>query len=337
MTHLIRTGRVILLLDGYDEMAQFMNSRERRACLSALAELAKDGAKGILTSRPNYFSEAEELNVFEALYRKLEQQKYHLSKADTEIIFQEKAVDNLIERYVLDRYERSLQDLTPEQTESLVNRSLQKNPAGQKLVLTILSKVFREEATGNRQALSGKPIIIAYLLELVADLQKDANGFSADDLTEWQVYKLIVDRLMLRDLARSPLSPAERRRALQELALKLSSRDVVVASEGTFMQIIDEQFGHEFRRLSPEERRTRRIELFEDLRSSATLTRASVAKEDGWVFSHNSLREFLAVEIFLNGLLERNPITISIPVSEAMRSFVSSLHRDKIVEIWQIG
>jgi hypothetical protein len=37
MTHLIRTGRVILLLDGYDEMAQFMNSRERRACLSALA------------------------------------------------------------------------------------------------------------------------------------------------------------------------------------------------------------------------------------------------------------------------------------------------------------
>jgi hypothetical protein len=242
----------------------------------------------------------------------------HLSKADAEIIFQEKAVDNLIERYVLDRYERSLQDLTPEQTESLVKRSLQRNPAGQKLVLTILSKVFREEATGNRQALSGKPVIIAYLLELVAELQKDAKEFSADNLTEWQVYKLIVDRLMLRDFARSPLSPAERRRALQELALRLSSRDVVVASEATFMQLIDEQFGHELRRLSPEERRTRRIELFEDLRSSATLTRASGAKEDGWVFSHNSLREFLAVEIFLDGLLDRNPLAIGIPVSEAI-------------------
>lgn len=336
MTHLIRTGRVILLLDGYDEMAQFMNSRERRACLSALAELAKDGAKGILTSRPNYFSETEELNVFEALYRKLEQQKYHLSKADAETLFHERAVDSLIERYVLDRYERNLQDLTPEQTESLVKRTLQKNPTGQKLVLTILSKVFREEATGNRQALSGKPVIIAYLLELVTELEKDANDLSADDLNEWQIYKLIVDRLMLRDFARSPLSPADRRRALQQLALKLSSRDVMVASEATFVQIIDDQFGHELRRLSPEDRRTRRVELFEDLRSSATLTRATNSKEDGWVFSHNSLREFLAVEIFLAKLQERDLIAIDIPVSEAMRSFVSSLRRERLLDLWRI-
>ena len=139
MLHLIRTGRVILLLDGYDEMAQFMNSRERRACLAALAELAKDGAKGILTSRPNYFSESEELNVFEALYRNLEQQRYYLSKKDSEFIESERIVDALVERYVLNRYERNLQDLTPEQTESLVKRSLAKNPTGQRIVLSILN------------------------------------------------------------------------------------------------------------------------------------------------------------------------------------------------------
>jgi len=336
MTHLIRTGRVILLLEGYDEMAQFMNGRERRACLSALAELAKDGAKGILTSRPNYFSDLEELNVFEALYRKLEQQKYHLSKSDEEVISQERAVDNLIERYVLERYERALQDLTPEQTRSLVRRSLARNQDGQKLVLAILGKVFREEVAGARQALSGKPVIIAYLLELVAELQKDSNGLSVDNLTEWQIYKLIVDRLMMRDFTRSPLSPAERRSALQQLALKLSSRGVVVASESLFLQIIDEQFSQELRRLSPEERRTRRTELFEDLRSSATLTRAIGTGEDGWVFSHNSLREFLAVELFLNGLFVRSPREIDIPVSEAMRSFVSSMDKESILKAWQI-
>ncbi len=68
---LIKQGRVVLLLDGYDEMAQYMHFRERRICLEALAALAADGAKGILTSRPNYFSEAEELSVFEALYSSL--------------------------------------------------------------------------------------------------------------------------------------------------------------------------------------------------------------------------------------------------------------------------
>ena len=42
---LVRTGRIILLLDGYDEMAQYFNSRERRQCLEALASLSAEGAK----------------------------------------------------------------------------------------------------------------------------------------------------------------------------------------------------------------------------------------------------------------------------------------------------
>jgi hypothetical protein len=39
---LVRTGRVVLILDGYDEMAQFFNSRERRQCLEALATLSSE-------------------------------------------------------------------------------------------------------------------------------------------------------------------------------------------------------------------------------------------------------------------------------------------------------
>ena len=52
---LVRTGRVILILDGYDEMAQFFNSRERRQCLEALASLSADGAKGLLTTSTQLF------------------------------------------------------------------------------------------------------------------------------------------------------------------------------------------------------------------------------------------------------------------------------------------
>src|SRR3989344_3091229 len=37
---LIRSQRVVLILDGYDEMAQYLHARERRSCLEALAELS---------------------------------------------------------------------------------------------------------------------------------------------------------------------------------------------------------------------------------------------------------------------------------------------------------
>lgn len=335
MVHLIKTGRVILLLDGYDEMAQFLNARERRACLSALADLASDGAKGILTSRPNYFTESEELNVFEALYKTLEQNKFHLSKIDRAFIADEKSVDSLVERYILNRFERSLQDLNPEQTKSLVKRKLEKDIEGQAIVLAMLERVFREEVGGSKQALSGKPVIISYLLELVDDLRADAGESNFTQLTEWQIYKLIVDKLMFRDMQRTPMNPLSRRSALQKLAIAISARDRNVADESVFVNIINEEFQSELKTLPNEERRSRRIELFEDLRSSATLTRASQSKADGWVFSHNSLREFLVAERYLDTLVRRSPVVANVPITTAMRGFAASIGDEDISLIWQ--
>jgi hypothetical protein len=336
MIHLIRTGRAILLLDGYDEMAQFLNARERRSCLSALADLASDGAKGLLTSRPNYFTENEELNVFEALYKSVEQKEFFLARSDLRFVETERAIDNLVERYILNRYERSLQDLTPEQTRSLIKRSLGNDQKGQSIVLDILDRIFRQEASGTKQSLSGKPVIISYLLELVDELRSDDAEYDFDDLTEWQVYRLIVDRLMFRDLQRTPMNPKSRRNALQLLALKLSGRDKPVADEHTFFEIIDQEFSREIRSLASEEKRVRRLELFEDLRSSATLTRVTDRDGDGWTFSHNSLREFLVAEKLISGLEARQPGEVDLPISEAMRSFVASIEPERLERIWAI-
>lgn len=329
MMHLIRTGRVLLILDGYDEMAQFLNSRERRACLSALAELSSDGARGILTSRPNYFTEAEELNVFDALYTSLEQNKYHLTQMDKLFIAEERSVDALVESYVLNRNERYLRDLSIEQTEALVRRKLSGDVSGQEIVLTLLKKVFREETDGVRQSLSGKPVIISYLLELIDELKNDsAGGRDPGQLTEWQIYKLIVDRLMMRDLHRSPLDPALRRRALQKLAIVLSGKDTTTANDQIFFGIIDDLFRNDLRRRSPEDRRMRREELFQDLRSSATLTRSEGGGSTGWFFSHNSLREYLVAEAAVGSIVSETPIELTIPISSAMRAFVASMHED---------
>lgn len=325
--HLIRNRRVILVLDGYDEMAQFLNARERRACLAALASLAADGAKGILTSRPNYFTETEELHVFEALYATLEQKKYHLGELDKFFIAGEKSIDQLLDRYVLSKKERYLRDLTADQTTALVKRKLAGDDAGQEIVIELLAKIFREEVDGKRQSLSGKPVIVSYLLELVDELRSVGDEHQAGAFGEWQIYKLIIDRLMLRDLQRSPtMNPDDRRQALQRIALILSRKDKSAVGEEDFANVISEQFKSTLRRVTGEELRAKRDELFQDLRSSATLTRTELSGgKSGWIFSHNSLREYLVTELCITLLLEDASIEAAFPITAPMRSFVASL------------
>lgn len=338
--HLMRNGRIVLLLDGYDEMAQFLSARERRACLGALADLAGQGAKGILTSRPNYFTEAEELRVFETLYSTLEQHKYYLGQSDKAYLQDEERVDNLITRYLLDRYERQLSDLDETQTEALVRRKLKGDAEGQDLILRLLHRVFREDLGRGKIALSGKPVIIAYLLELVDEIRKSAAEEGPLELTEWDVYKMIVDRLMLRDQQRSPLDPQRRRRSLQRLAVALSRKDTRSASEQTVREVIDLEFRQEFRLMSADDKRHRQDELFEDIRGSATLTRGE-GDANSWVFSHNSLREYLATEHWLTTLAHGTPAAIDAPISAPMRAFAASIPAnlgsqigDKFHELW---
>jgi hypothetical protein len=147
---------------------------------------------------------------------------------------------------------------------------------------------------------------------------------------------------MLRDLHRSPtLHPEHRRRALQQLAIILSGKDVPTADEGVFLRIIDDLFKSELRRLSFDDRRNRREELFQDLRSSATLTRTESGSA-GWLFSHNSLREYLVVEALVARAIARMASDFGAPISSAMRAFVASLHSDgraeflhSLRDLWQ--
>ena len=319
---LIRSGRIVLLLDGYDEMAQYMHARERRACLEALAQLAADGARGVLTSRPNYFTQLEELQVLEHLYASLKSDA--LSVAEREIADREQAVDRLFEAHILSRHERALKDLDPEQTESLVSRVLADDPEGRDAVLNVTRRVFREVESGATVALSGKPVIISYLLEVVEGL-KVGRATEASRLTEWQVYKLILDQLMLRDYKQSPhLLPARRRAVLHTLSEYLSKRHTPVITETEFREIVRREFRNELRSIDQEQREEYVERHFADLRRSTTLTRGAIGHESGWRFSHNSLREFLLTEFLSDRLLAGTPHMGSVPISDAMRLFAAS-------------
>lgn len=329
---LVRTGRVVLILDGYDEMAQFFNSRERRQCLEALASLSAEGAKGLITSRPNYFTLSEELQVFETLYSTIKTSQY-ISASTRAFIEREETVDRLLEKF-LDRFERSLRDLTPEQTTALVTRILGDDSQGLKTIQLILAKIFRNQDGGNI-SLSGKPVIVSYLLEVVEQLkQSKSPDLDIASLTEWQVYRLIVDQLMLRDLARSPdIIPEARRRFLQKLAIFLSRQEHEVIGEQDFRDLVSSEFKREISRLVGDAKSEALSRFFSDLRSSTTLTRATTTSLEGWRFSHNSLREFLIAEHFESQLLSGNLVNERVQISDAMRTFTSSISRQRIDQL----
>lgn len=322
---LIRTGRVVLILDGYDEMAQYMNARERRMCLEALATLSSGGARGILTSRPNYFSEAEEFHLLEALYRDLEGMSWLSARGAEAISRREQEVDDLISTHFLSRYERTLRDLDREQTEALVRRILAEDVDGASVVLGILERVFRHDDSGAEKALSGKPVIINYLLEVVEQLKHLPGGEKPELLTEWDIYTLVVENLMLRDLSQAGhVKPSRRRKFLQDLAVRLSGKENAVLDEDEFIDLIQRSFKDELRRFDASQRRAEVENLFQDLRRSGTLTRSSEMGRSGWRFSHNSLREFLVAEKMITALERGRDIPNDVPITDAMRLFVRS-------------
>jgi len=304
--------------------------------LEALAQLSAGGAKGILTSRPNYFTEAEELQMFELLYRSLEHGRYVLGAEAKELLDREREVDELLEQFI-DRYERILKDLTPAQTEALIARVLSSDEKGRNVVLNLLGRIFRSFEEDDDVALSGKPVIVSYLLDVVEGLKEVAGEETSDTLTEWQVYKLIIDQLMLRDFRRSPeINPHDRREFLRKLAIYLSKRDNPVVVEDDFRDMVSKEFRQELNRYPRDSQANRLEQLFSDLRGSATLTRGGVGTDFGWRFSHNSIREYLVAEALVSGLKEHRYVTEEVKISDAMRIFAGSMASEEREEISRI-
>ena len=178
-------------------------------------------------------------------------------------------------------------------------------------------------------------MIISFLLEVVEALKDSSDAMAATEtqLTEWEVYKLIVGSLDGDAALRrsSVLSPQERRSFLQDLSVILSERGSPVVTEQGFKSLIERCLSKHLRRFGGEERPQELERLFADLRSSATLTRAQGGDQAGWRFSHNSLREFLVAQRLLAQLSQKGVPTESIPITDAMRTFVASKTEEEIM------
>jgi hypothetical protein len=159
----------------------------------------------------------------------------------------------------------------------------------------------------------------------VEQLKTLTSDSSSPALTEWDVYTLVVDQLMLRDLKQAGrVLPEKRRRFLHSLALWLSQKDNSVASEVDFRALIQKEFKRELQRYDSSQRQAEVENLFDDLRRSGTLTRSVDPRRPGWRFSHNSLREFLLAEHLIESLERGHTVPTAVPITDAMRVFVRS-------------
>jgi hypothetical protein len=322
---LIDEGRVVFLLDGYDEMAQNLSLVDRRDCLIALAKAISGRSVGLITSRPNYFTMAEELRVVEVLYSRAQRGIHRLDRA---ILLREATIDEFFTRHYDERTEVHLNDLMPQQVATLLDVRLSGEPEMRKSVATILDGIYNMQGG---QSLGAKPVVITYLLEVAEKL----NGVELNEyrpLNDWGIYRLVVDKLVLRDQDRTSgvVAPSERRAFLQAMAVELSKSRKPSLGKPEMLRIVRSLFEHALRRHGDAERDVQEDLFFADLRNSGSLT----ASEEAWSFSHNSLREFLVAEAWvelLQGTLVRAERSIvryadfvSMPITQGIVRFLSS-------------
>lgn len=321
---LIADGRIVLILDGYDEMAQYLSARERRTCLAALATLSRDGARGILTSRPNFFSEAEELRIIETLYQVAANQ-LRLMGATSQLLEHERNIDDLFANYFVYRVEKSLKDLDKDQSLRLVHRHLGDRPDAERVVTAILDKLFSGDGS-SKGFLGGKPVVISYLFDVIDGLSREDQ--TSLEVSDWSVYELIFSKLMARDFDRSPeILPNERIEFLGKLALLFSTRHRSSIDEDGLRAFVRDTARRV--RLATFDEQDEKIETrFADLRGSATLTRSG----SDYQFSHNSLREFIATRQLLTQLRRNDVAGIGIAVTDAMRVFANSRSPVEVTE-----
>lgn len=307
--YLAAIGRVIFLLDSFDEMAQTIRPDVIRANLASLLIGVSNGSKAILTSRPTYFeSRAERLVVVEKsgdlAWDTLDRDH---NERRTQV------ADMLAQRLSTTSYAR-LNDLTAPQRQALFSRVLQDKPFAL-AKLDELHKRFTSLGGVSQRA------VIARLLTTVAETLADnsqnrtIDGYDLvpedlQELNEAKIFDIVIANLLLRDINSGGLTFADRRKFLRSFAVYLQRAGTTLfASPEEIRRLVGDIFKSALDRSDAPQadlenyyRTCRRHSGLTTERqfldtSGAIDTPVDDTDHDSPVgFSHNSIREFLVAD-----------------------------------------
>lgn len=307
--YMMSKGRIVFLLDSFDEMAQHLSRETIRENLKEMLTGIGDKARAIMTSRPNYFEgRSERLLVVEREgsleWHPLDIAEHGLRTATSRVI-QERLHESQFAR---------LRDLTIDQRKKLFEIVLGKNSPSHRRLLDLFERFQGLESLSQRA-------VIARLLTTVAATIAQASEINTiegypllpDDLeviNESKIFEIVIYNLLLRDHGIGSLSNAERLLFLRAFAVFLQQpRRSFFASPEEIRNFVSELFSSLLRRSDMPE------QLLENCyrtcrRHSGLTTEGQFRDSTGQLdfpvdetdadsrvgFSHNSLREFLVAD-----------------------------------------
>jgi hypothetical protein len=316
---LMKEGKIVFLLDSFDEMAQHLKRDTIRENLKELLIGVSKNSKAIMTSRPNYFEgRAERLLVVERdgdiVWHPLDKKKFEYQ--------------NILSRTIKGRLEASqfarINDLNISQRRKLFKIVLGADSDAYKKLDELMKKFNELDSLSNRA-------VIARLLTTVAETiasskeQKTVDGYALlpDDLktlNQAKIFEIIIYNLLGRDDNIGSLSATARLSFLRNFAIYLQQRNrSMFASPNEIRSLVKELFDFELRRSDTPE------QLLESFyrtcrRHSGLTTESQFSDTSGQIdipvdeddsdsnvgFSHNSIREYLVADAIADFLVNEN-------------------------------
>ena len=319
--YLMHHGRIVFLLDSFDEMAQQLGRQTIRDNLKEMLVGISTHCRAIMTSRPNYFEgRAERLLVVD---RDGVPEWHPLDVADNSL---RAATSRAIQERLHDSQFARICDLTLPQRKKLFEVVLGKDSPQHRRLVALFDR-FQ-----NLETLSQRAVIARLLTTVAATISQSEEIMTVDGypllpeelstLNEAKVFEIVVYNLLYRDKGIGTLSTAERLLFLRAFAVLLQQPErSPFATPDEVRHCVATLFSSQIRRSdTPEQllesyyRTCRRHSglttegQFRDTTGQMDMPVDELDTESRVGFSHNSLREYLIADALAANLKSNETI-----------------------------
>ena len=336
--YLASAGRVVFLLDSFDEMAQTLARGTIRTNLNELLIGIRGNSRAIMTSRPTYFdSRAERLLVVE----REGQLEWHAQ--DREENVRQTALSRMLDKELNSVQFARLGDLTTKQRKQLFKIVLDDKPNALRKLNELYDR-FQELENISQKAVIARLLTTVAMTLAAGQEVKTPDGYPLipDDLVklnQGKIFEIVTNNLLDRDRLVGDLRASERLRFLRSLAVHLQQpgsdffanpteiRELVRNQFETLIRATDapqQQLENYYRTCRRHSGLTTERQ-FRDTSGNIDIPVDEHDTDSRVGFSHNSLREYLAsdaiVDHVLNGSVYSHIETVV--VTDLVGGFVS--------------
>jgi hypothetical protein len=338
--HLMQNGRIIFLLDSFDEMAQNLQRHIIRTNLIELLSGIRGKSKAIMTSRPTYFeSRAERLVVVET------EDGYEWHDLDIAQVQRDSTLSRMLQTKLAAVQFARIRDLSIKQRQRLFDTVLKDKPEALKKLTELHTRFARLEDISKRA-------VVARLLTTVAETlagkaeAKTPDGYpllpeNLSALNQAKIFEIVVNNLLFRDQNLGQLKAGERLLFLRHLAVFLQrkgSSNFITPYE--LRNLVARLFANKLLQTdSPEQ-------LLENMyrtcrRHAGLTTESQFLDTSGFLdtpvdaddpdarvgFSHNSIREYLVADVIADWLQtgREYPDLVGVAMTDAIADYFDGI------------